>query len=143
MISAQFTRTTHRKLDATKNRIALKIPQALFAAAEILAAESLKLVPRDTQVLANNCVIRQLGTPGFGSIVTVGYGTPGLSVFAFSPRGDGMQWRTPAEYAVLVHEVGSYGSLGIQTGQPNYLLEPILTKQPEMRMAFNAVMVAP
>lgn len=119
-------------------------------AANLLLDESLKLVPRDTNVLAESGSITKEGQ-GFGCVILVGYGMfgrPGRVI-----RGVGNDYvkkgwsdaqgryltKVPANYAWVQHfnRTGKPPFNHPRGGQADFLGEPSRTKIAEMRTAFR------
>lgn len=140
MISASTTRTKLRSLDDVRNRILPRIEPAMMAAAEILHDASQKLVPRDTESLANSSMIRVLER-GLGCVISVGYGRPDFSAVEWSRREQRNVYRVPHNYAVVVHQVPASHE---GEGTHSYLVRPRddLAVRQLMRQAINTIMTS-
>jgi hypothetical protein len=121
-------------LDNLARSIGQKVEKALEAGGTVLLHESQKLVPLDTEALADSGRIQTIGSL-FNFTVFVGYGGFDFPARTVYSRGEGrMVERKPWEYALFVHEdMTKYHP----DGQANYLGQPVLTNAPEIQQAIR------
>ncbi len=128
------------KIAAASARIGNRLEKGLMAAAEELLYQSQEIVPKDTEALHDTAIIRSEGSglmvmsAGYGLVITVGYGQPGVTIKGFSQREQRMVDRTPYEYAVFVHEGAWYPP--IPPGQMDFLRGSCHSQFFEIRNAF-------
>lgn len=100
---SRLTITRHRTLAEVIERTAQRVERGVQAVAQKILADSLEMVPRDTEALAESATYRQEGV-GLASVVVVGYGALGFIVAGHSPHENRLVLRVPYNYAVYVHE---------------------------------------
>jgi len=128
-----------------KAKLGRKLDAGQEAAAHVLMQASLKLVPRDTEALADSAVIARTGA-GLNAVHYVGYGlkeSVGKVIFGkegiyvkedvWSPREQRNVTRKPYLYAKKQHWLPYKHT----NGQSHFLSEPISTKKEEMRIALR------
>lgn len=123
-------------LRAYQKRLEEKLVLGNEAAAKVLLEESLKLVPRDTGVLAKSGQVRRHGS-GAETRFEVGFGWPDVAgEFVVSEESGFVGFRKASEYAVPVHEL----PLKHNVGQAEYMRQPINSSavRDEMKRALRA-----
>lgn len=100
---SRLTITRHTTMAQVAARLAPRIEQGLLAVGEAILEDSLSMVPRETDALAESGRVRQEGS-GLTTVVIVAYGHPDFVHSDYSRYTGRYLVRRPYTYAVYVHE---------------------------------------
>lgn len=129
-VEIQATGQMTTNWDDCRKRIAVRIERATRAAADVLMAASLELIPTETSAAKDSGKVRKK-QGGLKSEFIIGYGSV---LFTAASYGEARQKRPPHLYVVYLHEDLRKAHLN---GTAKFLEKPYYDKRAEMRAALR------